>query len=275
MSIKSDLSLLFQNLVTDKIKQLVILYNITNVKRRERLKLKVISGKEIAAERKEEEAVAENEQQPQSEDRREQLRRERLWEFLTSHVRLNGCKSVDLGAGSGWLSEKLHDAGADVTAVDKCLKQMLSEGEDKIRLVQGRMPEVDLPDSTYELVVCADLIAELPAVAHRLFFSELSRLLVPGGFVLCSTPIDFRTEEAVELFLRLAKTEFELIEIVASYHALSICISRLFGAVFTSRVKNWWDSSLAMTRIMERLTVRFRGVKGVSHVMFIGRRKSI
>ena len=191
----------------------------------------------------------------------ERERIERTWNFLTDHIDPNGKRVVDLGSGLGIFAVKLSDAGAHVDAVDVS-KLALSQLPEGVNGVHDCMPSTKLSDDAYDVVASLDLIAHLPIRDHRLYMAELSRLVKRDGFVICSTPLDFRTEGAVELFLQLAETEFEIEKIMISYHALYHRFHRIFPQksvmYFLERFSRfWWDQ------------------RGASHIIFIGKRRSL
>ncbi len=153
----------------------------------------------------------------------ERERLERTLQLIQSHLSLSGKRVVDIGCGNGTLAKRLRDAGAVVQAVDiasNALKQLQQHDAADIETLQDALPETSLPDNTYDLVVCTEVIAELNAPDYRLFFAELARLVKPTGYVVCSTPLDIHSEDALQRLSELAHTEFNVIEWVYSYHAL-------------------------------------------------------
>lgn len=156
----------------------------------------------------------------------------RAWEMVLEALPLKGMRSVDLGCGYGLLSVKMRDAGAElVDAVDvasNALKQLETHDMTGIRPFQDYVPYTHLEDNGYDLVVCTELIAELPPNEYRLFFSELSRLVKPTGKVVCSTPLDIYSEDPLEKFCFLAETELILESLTLSYHILHIKLLRFF-----------------------------------------------
>lgn len=161
----------------------------------------------------------------------ERERVERIWTLLTQEVDLHHKQTVDIGCGAGILSRRLRDAKAQVTAVDiaeNALKRMHGEEFRQITLKQDAMPATSLPDQHYDVIVCAELIAELPKEDYRLFFAELARLIKPNGYLICSSAIDIDSDEGMQRLLDLAHTEFDVIQSKTSYHALFIRLKRFF-----------------------------------------------
>jgi 2-polyprenyl-3-methyl-5-hydroxy-6-metoxy-1,4-benzoquinol methylase len=158
-------------------------------------------------------------------------RLERTWQLLTKHTGLFDKHATDIGCGAGVFSRRLRDAGARVEAVDiaqNALKRFKEAGANQIILKQDTMPATTLPDNTYDVIICTELIAELPHEDYRLFFAELSRLIKTDGYLICSSDIDIDSVGGVERLIGLAQTEFDLFEEVASYHALYLRLKHFF-----------------------------------------------
>jgi 2-polyprenyl-3-methyl-5-hydroxy-6-metoxy-1,4-benzoquinol methylase len=160
------------------------------------------------------------------------LERERLLRTLALLPEsLDHLKAVDLGSGMGVLSKKLRDRGAAVDAVDIAKKALDALKEEiKIRPIADYVPKTKLEDETYDLVLCTDLIAHLPENAYRLLFSELARIIKPSGTLICSTPLDYRSEDALQRFAALAESEFDLEHWIFSYHLFYIHLKDFFEA---------------------------------------------
>src|SRR5262249_37287255 len=67
-----------------------------------------------------------------------------------------------------------------------------------------------------------EVIGYLPTQQHRLYFSELARLVKTNGLVVCSSALDINTDGAAQLFGSLAETEFQGLSWNFSYHLLYI-----------------------------------------------------
>lgn len=166
---------------------------------------------------------------------------ERAWNLLQEHIPLEGKRVVVLGCGNGFFARLLRDAKAQVDAVDiaegalETFRRIDAEG---IRLIRDYVPQTHLPDEAYDLVVALEILAHLDPKEYRLFFSEIHRLTHPAGFALVSTPLDIDSEEPLERFAQLAKTELEIQFSVYSYNAWSIRLERFFSIPETF-VKGW------------------------------------
>lgn len=137
---------------------------------------------------------------------RERIRRS--WDLIQSLKAWKGKQAVDLGCGWGVLSYKLKDAGVDILAVDianNALKRLSG-----LHTQQHALPITKLPDDTFDLVICTDVIAYLHRDDFRLAVAEMCRMLKPDGWVICSTPVDINSEDALERFQGLFATEFRI-----------------------------------------------------------------
>ncbi len=153
--------------------------------------------------------------------------------LIKNHTSLKDKVAVDLGCGEGIFSKIIRDAGAQVESVDissNALKALQRDGNEGIKVIQDFLPHTSLEDNKYDLVIAMDLIGYIPIIEHRLFMSELSRLVKSEGFVVCSTSLDINTQDAIQSFGSLAETEFTISEWKFNYHALHIRISNFFKA---------------------------------------------
>lgn len=153
----------------------------------------------------------------------ERERINRTWNLLISSTSLRHLKIADLGCGDGLLTERLSQQGADVDAIDiaaQPLEILKKKSLPCVKVLQDYLPRTALKDSSYNLVISTDVIAYLPRDQHRLYFSELARLMKPNGHVLCSTPLDINSEDAFQRFSSLTATEFLVERWVLSYHYL-------------------------------------------------------
>jgi len=187
---------------------------------------------------------------------------DRSFNLLSKHVDLKNKNIVDIGCAAGVFSRLLRDQGAQVDAIDiatNALKNFAEFDQTHIHIQQATMPETQLSDDAYDVVVCLDLIAELPAHEHRLFFAELARIINTQGFLLCSSSIDIQSEDALERLLYLAQTEFEIVEVKQSYHALFIHLKN-FIKIPMGYVEAWRDKKIREKELQQR--------KGFSYFWF-------
>jgi len=147
---------------------------------------------------------------------------------------------ADLGCGRGALSYFAWKSGHQVTAVDIASNALKCLDEIPVTKIQECLPYLKLPDQTFDAILCLDVIAELQENLHRLLISEISRLLMSKGLLVCSTPLDLGSWDAYSKFLQLLGTEFEILEIHSSYHRLFLLFSRLFStsSLFLKAIQN-------------------------------------
>jgi SAM-dependent methyltransferase len=146
---------------------------------------------------------------------------------LIKNLPLHGRRIVDLGCGYGTLLQALKGTGANLIAVDVA-EQAIQRCPDTIKSIRDCIPYTLLDDDSFDLVICTELIAELPEELYRLFFMEISRLVKRDGYVILSTPIDIRSEDALGRFTSLAETEFNVLDCTLSRHAYHIRINDFF-----------------------------------------------
>lgn len=185
---------------------------------------------------------------------RNSIERERLnrtFSLISRISPLEGKKVVDLGCGGGELSLRLSEAGAEVTALDiagNALKKMAEKGT-AITIVQDCLPATKLQEEFFDCVICTEVIAYLKPSEQRLLMSELARLVKRDGFVICSTPIDIYSEDALEKFSTLAATEFTDFEWVLSWHRWLIQSRNFFNSpsrfILATKDKSYRTKELA------------------------------
>lgn len=228
---------------------------------------------------------------------------------------------VDLGCGEGEFSRRMRDGGASVHAVDVSTIPLSKVKKiENIIPIQDCLPNTELKNDAYDLVVCNEVIAYLNIEDYRLFFAELSRIVKPQGFVVCSTALDVGTNDPLDKFARLAETEFEISKWTLSHHLLHIRFcdffeapSRFIKACHDSAYRHkqiedrkglsrlWfqWNSSPALAffwypfqflfkpavtllkqnrslmLFMEKMTRFLWNESGISHAIFIGKRRPL
>ncbi|MEC7840123.1 MAG: class I SAM-dependent methyltransferase [Chlamydiota bacterium] len=196
---------------------------------------------------------------------------ERTLNLIEKTIDLTQKKVADLGCGSGYLSRKLRDQGALVTAIDishNALKELQKYNCQNITPVHDYIPKSLLPDDTFDVVIAADLIAHLNESEYRIFFSELARLVKAEGVVVATTSIDIHSENALQRFADLAATEFEILEWKFSYHSLFIRLTDIIKApsrfIKASKDSNYRDKSLENRYSLGKWWFRLNSHKAIS-----------
>ena len=93
-----------------------------------------------------------------------------------------GLRVLDLGAGTGKLTDTLIAVGADVTAVepDPAMLTELRRALPDVRALEGSAEAIPLPDASVDAVLAGNAMHWFdPAVAGP----EIARVLVPGGIL--------------------------------------------------------------------------------------------
>jgi 2-polyprenyl-3-methyl-5-hydroxy-6-metoxy-1,4-benzoquinol methylase len=109
--------------------------------------------------------------------------------FVVSSVRRfvpQQAKLVDLGCGTGWLSEQLAAHVENVTAVDLA-DEVIERARSRaphIRFMVGDVMTVP-DDSGYDTAVCVETFSHVPDQAA--FVDRLADLLRPGGILILTT----------------------------------------------------------------------------------------
>ncbi len=184
----------------------------------------------------------------------EKTRIVRTIDLIKAHCPLKDKSVVDLGCGSGIISKLLRDDGAKIDAVDissNAIKILKKDDCEEINSIQDYVPHTSLEDNRYDLVLSTDLIGYIPNVEHRLYMSELARLVKTDGFVVCSTSLDINTQDAVQVFGSLAETEFAILAWKFSYHALHIHLSNFFKTP-ARFAEGWSDPHLRKQHINKK-----------------------
>jgi 2-polyprenyl-3-methyl-5-hydroxy-6-metoxy-1,4-benzoquinol methylase len=163
----------------------------------------------------------------------ERERIDRTWKLAQDFLLPKDKLVADLACGGGVMSKRLKDAGATVHALDiasNALKTLLQNVPNIDQTYQQCLPHTTLEDDAYDLVFGDEVIAYLPAQQLRLFMAELSRLIKPKGFAICSTNLDLDTQDPLLRFASLAETEFKIHQWVCSHHRLHIRLKDFFTA---------------------------------------------
>lgn len=163
----------------------------------------------------------------------ERERINRTWDLILEFFDPTNKYAADLGCGWGILAQRLCQQGTRVDAVDvadAALARLEDTKTQNLTLLQDYVPKTRLEDDTYDLAISTEVIAFLRRDDYRLFFSELSRVIKRSGYVVCSTPLDINSEDALQRFASLAETEFQIKKWRFSYHYLYIRLHRLITA---------------------------------------------
>ncbi len=206
------------------------------------------------------------------------LRIQRTLKAITLKMSLKGKRIADLGAGGGELTHLLSMEGAFVDATDvatNALKYMQERNILKAKIIHDCLPHSKLQDSTYDVVICADVIADMPLNTHRILMSDLARMVKADGFIILSTELDFSTDYPLEHFENLAGTEFTIKECITCYHKLFIqCLKVLNYLPLTRKLAKLLRQSHVIN-FFEKMSRLIWGDKAISHAILICKRRML
>jgi SAM-dependent methyltransferase len=203
---------------------------------------------------------------------------EKTWSLLLRHVQLEGAHVIDLGCGRGLLAQRMADAGAHVTACDisnNALKELRALKHERINCRQETLPTVDVDDAAFDLVLCTEVIAELPSRQRRHLLAEFYRLVKPGGRVVVSSSLDVYGRGAWGGFWSLARTELDLVDAHIAYHGWSIRLrdglERLGARAIAGK---WAQSDRGIQRLESLCRLATRG-RSPSFACLVGQRRKV
>lgn len=111
------------------------------------------------------------------------------------HDSIEGLRLLDLGCGFGALSAFFAARGAVVTGIDpiesrlRVGRAVAAEHGLAVDLRQGRMEEIELDDSSFDLAVQNNSLCYIVSRGHRrAALAETLRVLRPGGLVVIRNP---------------------------------------------------------------------------------------
>jgi 2-polyprenyl-3-methyl-5-hydroxy-6-metoxy-1,4-benzoquinol methylase len=114
-----------------------------------------------------------------------QIRERELHEvFANLPLRGATARLLELGAGSGWQSKMLSDAGWDVTALDVQESMYLKNTVYPVEVYDGR--KIPFHDGEFEVVFSSNVLEHVEHI--ELLLDEVSRVLKPGGVALHILP---------------------------------------------------------------------------------------
>jgi len=89
-------------------------------------------------------------------------------------------KILDAGCGQGLLVEHFRKRGYDITGIDAFY------GSEYVK--KGDLLQNDLPDNSFDVILCLDVIEHFPLLEQEKLIEELTRILKPNGKIIWSIP---------------------------------------------------------------------------------------
>lgn len=176
--------------------------------------------------------------------------------------------AADIGTGTGYFAEHLATLGLNVHAVELSsipFKNLENKNLPKIQVFQDYIPHTTLEGDAYDLVLGTDVIAYLEKIEYRLFFAELARIVNREGFVIVSTPLDIYSEDALQNFVSLVESEFNVEHYIFSYHSYFIRLCQFFEApaIFVKASQNFgfYETELAKRFSINQYLFKFNTAK--------------
>jgi len=118
--------------------------------------------------------------------------RKRLTDLLDSNLPAqgDGLRVLDVGCGTGHHMASIRERGFEVAGIDgseEMLNQARANNPDS-DIRQADVEALPFPDSSFDLIVCVEVIRYLPSSAQCI--REMARVLRPGGICLATaTPL--------------------------------------------------------------------------------------
>ncbi|MFP5371018.1 MAG: class I SAM-dependent methyltransferase [Actinomycetes bacterium] len=129
-----------------------------------------------------------------------------------------GDRVLELGCGTGQVTERLVRADAEVTAVD-ALPEMLAataRRAPRAKLIQGDIFDVDIGEPSYTAVILSFVLHNFDAAGRRRLLSCAASVLAPGGRVGVldwSCPTGARRARAWRRFLEVLEPSPSVLEV--------------------------------------------------------------
>lgn len=109
------------------------------------------------------------------------------YDWAIESKKITGKKILDLGCGEGYGTNMLRQAGYDTSGMD-ISPDVVAAAKQKYGgdFFQGDIRQIPQPAATYDSIVCFEVIEHIELDPRA--FSEMFRILKPGGTLIISTP---------------------------------------------------------------------------------------
>jgi len=191
---------------------------------------------------------------------RSPFQRYRLAKVLQIYTPKKDERVLDLGCGWGTFTFALAPickeiVGLDYSAksIELCEKLATESGLDKIRFICADASNTGFPESSYDIVIAADLFEHLYPEVSAQTIREAYRILAPSGKFSIWTPYRGHIIEILKNRDIIFKHDPSHVD----YKSMDWLIEQLTTAGFAIRKKYYVESHIPIFRTLERITLPF------------------
>lgn len=151
------------------------------------------------------------------------------WNILNGLVPLEGARVLELGCGNAANTRLVAQKAASVLALEvdeiQLAKNRAIENLPNVRFGYGGAAKIPAPDSNFDIVLMLKSLHHVPADSLDDAFSEIRRVLRPGGLAFISEPIFAGDFNDILRIFHDEKTMREAAYAAEERAALSRCLS--------------------------------------------------
>lgn len=107
--------------------------------------------------------------------------------LIKKYIKKSTLNILDAGCGTGLFSKKLETFG-NVTGVDISSYSVKLAKRRRVRVKKASIVKLPFPDSSFDLVVCIDVLYHLKVESDLKALQEFSRVLKPNGILILRVP---------------------------------------------------------------------------------------
>ena len=115
-----------------------------------------------------------------------------------------GDRVIDVGCGSGFLMKRIRDAnvtGVDLSDTALSMARVNLSGMGNVRLVKADARQLPFDDSSFDKVVCADVLEHVPAPKDVV--REIKRVSRPGARIVIALPNEALQHNIIRAFSKI------------------------------------------------------------------------
>lgn len=158
--------------------------------------------------------------------------------YFTKKSLDHNLKILDVGAGHGAFTKRLHEMGYDVAACD-LFPEIFHYNQIECQMVDitSTFP---YPDNTFDIAIAIEVSEHIQD--HDMFFSELSRIIKPGGQLFLSTPNILSLKSRIRFLFRGFFYSFKPLE-MNNYDGLQHVCSMTIDQYNYAAIKNGFGAA--------------------------------